>query len=39
MIGASIVAIDHQLDLPLVTRMVDLGAPLSFPAMPMAAYV
>jgi hypothetical protein len=34
MIGASTVAIDHELDLPLDTRMVDLGVPLSFVTLP-----
>jgi predicted permease len=34
MIGASIVAIDHELDPPLVTMMVGLGIPLSFVTLP-----
>ena len=34
MIGASIVAIDHELDPPLVTLMVGLGIPLSFLTLP-----
>jgi predicted permease len=34
MIGASIVAIDHELDPPLVTLMVGLGIPLSFATLP-----
>jgi malate permease and related proteins len=34
MIGASIVAIDHELDPPLVTLMVGLGIPLSFVTLP-----
>ena len=33
-IGASIVAIDHELDLPSVTLMVGLGIPLSFLTLP-----
>jgi hypothetical protein len=34
MIGASIVAIDHELDPPLITLMVGLGTPLSFLTLP-----
>ena len=34
MIGASIVAIDHELDPPLLTLMVGLGIPLSFLTLP-----
>jgi predicted permease len=34
MIGASIVAIDHELDPPLVTLMVGLGIPISFLTLP-----
>jgi len=34
MIGASIVAIDHELDPPLVTLMVGVGIPLSFLTLP-----
>jgi predicted permease len=34
MIGASIVAMDHELDPPLVTMMVGLGIPLSFLTVP-----
>ena len=34
MIGASIVAIDHELDPPLITLMVGLGIPLSFLTLP-----
>ena len=34
MIGASIVAIDHELDPPPVTLMVGLGIPLSFVTLP-----
>ena len=34
MIGASIVAMDHELDPPLVTLMVGLGIPLSFLTLP-----
>lgn len=34
MIGASIVAMDHELDPPLVTLMVGLGIPLSFITLP-----
>jgi predicted permease len=34
MIGASIVAIDHELDPPLITLMVGLGIPLSFVTLP-----
>jgi predicted permease len=34
MIGASIVAIDHELDPPLVTLMVGIGIPLSFLTLP-----
>jgi malate permease and related proteins len=35
MIGASIVAIDHELDPPLLTLMVGVGIPLSFLTLPM----
>lgn len=35
MIGASIVAIDHDLDPPLVTLMVGIGIPLSFLTLPL----
>ena len=35
MIGASIVAMDHELDPPLVTLMVGVGIPLSFLTLPM----
>jgi len=34
MIGASIVAIDHELDPPLLTLMVSVGIPLSFLTLP-----
>jgi malate permease and related proteins len=34
MIGASIVAIDHELDPPLLTLMVGVGIPLSFLTLP-----
>jgi hypothetical protein len=34
MIGASIITIDHELDLPLVTRMINLGVRLSFVTLP-----
>jgi len=34
MIGASIVAIDHELDPPLITLMVGVGIPLSFLTLP-----
>jgi predicted permease len=34
MIGASIVAMDHELDPPLVTMMVGIGIPLSFLTVP-----
>ena len=34
MIGASIVAIDHEFDPPLITLMVGLGIPLSFVTLP-----
>ena len=39
MIGASIVAIDHELDPPLVTLMVGVGIPLSFLTLPVWWYV
>jgi predicted permease len=39
MIGASIVAIDHKLDPPLVTLMVGVGIPLSFLTLPAWWYV
>jgi predicted permease len=35
MIGASIVAIDHELDPPLLTLMVGIGIPLSFLTLPL----
>ena len=34
MIGPSIITIDNELDLPLVTRVIDLGVPLSFVTLP-----
>jgi hypothetical protein len=34
MIGASIVAMDHELDPPLITLMVGMGIPLSFLTVP-----
>jgi len=34
MIGASIVAMDHELDPPLITLMVGIGIPLSFLTVP-----
>jgi predicted permease len=34
MIGASIVAMDHELDPPLITMMVGIGIPLSFLTVP-----
>jgi malate permease and related proteins len=34
MIGASIVAIDHELDPPLLTLMVGVGIPFSFLTLP-----
>jgi len=34
MIGASIVAMDHELDPPLITLMVGIGIPLSFLTIP-----
>ncbi len=39
MIGASIVAIEHKLDPPLVTLMVGIGIPLSFLTLPVWWYV
>lgn len=39
MIGASIVAMDHDLDPPLVTMMVGIGIPLSFLTLPVWWYV
>ncbi len=39
MIGASIVAMDHNLDAPLVTLMVGIGIPLSFVSLPIWAYL
>jgi len=39
MIGASIVAMDHELDPPLVTLMVGVGIPLSFLTLPAWSYV
>jgi predicted permease len=38
-IGASIVAIEHKLDPPLVTLMVGIGIPLSFLTLPLWWYV
>jgi predicted permease len=34
MIGASIVAMDHELDPPLLTLMISVGIPLSFLTLP-----
>lgn len=34
MIGASIVAMDHELDPPLLTLMIGVGIPLSFLTLP-----
>jgi predicted permease len=34
-IGAAIVAVDHELDPPLVTLMVGIGIPLSFLTLPL----
>jgi len=39
MIGASIVAVDHELDPPFVTLMVGIGIPLSFLTLPAWWYV
>ncbi|HEY8008192.1 MAG TPA: AEC family transporter [Methylocella sp.] len=39
MIGASIVAIDHELDPPLLTMMVGVGIPLSFLTLPVWWYL
>jgi predicted permease len=39
MIGASIVALDHELDPPLVTLMVGVGIPLSFVTLPLWWYL
>jgi malate permease and related proteins len=39
MIGASIVAMDHKLDPPLITLMVGIGIPLSFLTLPVWWYV
>jgi predicted permease len=39
MIGASIVAMEHELDPPLVTLMVGLGIPLSFLTLPVWWYL
>jgi predicted permease len=39
MIGASIVAMEHELDPPLVTLMVGVGIPLSFLTLPLWWYV
>ena len=39
MIGASIVALEHKLDPPLVTLMVGIGIPLSFVTLPVWWYV
>jgi predicted permease len=38
-IGASIVALEHKLDPPLVTLMVGIGIPLSFLTLPLGWYV
>jgi predicted permease len=38
MIGASIVALEHKLDPPLVTLMVGIGIPLSFLTLPLWWY-
>jgi malate permease and related proteins len=38
-IGASIVAMEHKLDPPLVTLMVGIGIPLSFLTLPLWWYV
>ena len=39
MIGASIVALEHKLDPPLITLMVGIGIPLSFLTLPLWWYV
>ena len=39
MIGASIVAMDHELDPPLLTLMVGVGIPLSFLTLPARWYL
>ena len=39
MIGASIVALDHELDPPLLTLMIGIGIPLSFLTLPVWAYL
>jgi malate permease and related proteins len=39
MIGASIVAMDHDLDPPLVTLMLGIGIPLSFLTLPVWWYL
>ena len=39
MIGASIVAMDHELDPPLLTLMIGVGIPLSFLTLPAWWYV
>ena len=39
MIGASIVAMDHDLDPPLLTMMVGVGIPLSFLTLPAWWYI
>jgi predicted permease len=39
MIGASIVAMEHELDPPLVTLMVGVGIPVSFLTLPLWWYV
>lgn len=39
MIGAAIVALDHELDPPLVTLMVGIGIPLSFATVPLWWYL
>ena len=38
-IGAAIVAMEHELDPPLVTLMVGIGVPLSFVTVPMCAWL
>ncbi len=39
MIGASIVAMDHELDPPLLTLMIGVGIPLAFLTLPVWHYV
>lgn len=39
MIGASIVALEHKLDPPLITLMVGIGIPLWFHTLPLWWYV